>query len=269
VPVVGGYFPYNTDDPTYYKVTATNDPDADAVTLGEPSGSYDVFLMPQIGMWMNVSHSSDWKTSEVLGLCYQVMPRHLWPRYLEPTDTTGTLGEFGSDAAVSSWLEYQKTRTGVQYSSWTYTGSGALDFSYTETPGVPADWTGQERWGSAVNGGDGEGQYYYRTYFRGSGILVNNQTDYTTTFEADSSDPNFGTALFRLDEPFLTAVIQKGSSFYYVWDISHQAEGIGTFAAFDTIDQDARFKLSRDIAWHSSYGAPVQPKDGTGAFYDL
>jgi hypothetical protein len=269
LPISGGYFPYSTNR-TNFKVTATNDPDASPVTLGDPTGSYDVFLVPQIGMFMAVSHSSDWKTSEVLGLCYQVMPRYLWPRYnVEGVlETPGDLGI--TDAAIEGWLEYQKTRSGMQYSTWTYTGSGGVsDFSYSETAGVPNDWTGQTKWGGALNGTYLTTNYYYLTQYRGSGIVLNNQPDYTTFFQADSEDDNFGFQLFRSESPLLTAVIQKGSSFYYVWDTSHQNDGFGNFTAFETIDQDDRFNLYQDITWAGALSGGVYPKDGTGGFFDL
>lgn len=263
----GGYFPYSTDD-SYFKVTATNDPDASPVTLGAPTGSYDVFLMPQVGFFMAVSHSSNWKTSEVLGLCYQVMPRHLWPRYVEGLQT-GTGGQYGSDSAVAAWLSYQIGRSGVQYSSWTYTGTGAInDFSYTETPGVPSDWTGQTKWGGAVNGSENDiDGYYYLTNNRGSGISTDTQPDYTTTFTPSDPSILFGNNLFQSTTPFLTAVIKKGGQFYYVWDISHAVDGFGNFSAFETTAQNSRFRLSRSITWRSAYGNPPQPKDGTGAYY--
>jgi hypothetical protein len=264
---VGGYFPYSTNRSAMFKVTATNDPDADAVTLGDPSGSYDVFLVPQVGMFMATSHSSDWKTSEVLGLCYQVMPRKLWPRFTEGLVLNGD-GDFGSDSAVDSWMAYQKSRVGMQYSQWTYTGTGgASSFTYSETPGVPADWTGQERWAGAVNGGNITAEYYYATKYRGSGIVLNNQPDYSTFFTADSSDANFGFSLFRNNSPLLTAVIQKGSSFYYVWDISHTDFG-GNFTVSETIEQGDRYRLTRNTDFSlSSEGDPPIPRDGTGEFY--
>ena len=263
---VGGYFPYSTNRSDMFKVTATNDPDADAVTLGSPSGSYDVFLVPQVGMFLATSHSSDYKTSEVLGLCYQVMPRHLWPRFTEGLVTNGD-GDHGSDSAVSSWMNYQIARIGMQYSSWTYTGTGALSFSYTETPGVPADWTGQDRWAGALNGGNLTAEYYYATKYRGSGIVLNNQTDYSTFFTANNEDANFGFHLFRNNSPLLTAVIQKGGQFYYVWDISYADFG-GNFTVSETIEQGDRYRLTRNTDFSlSSEGDPPLPRDGTGATF--
>jgi hypothetical protein len=262
----GGYFPYSSDDP-YFKVTASNDPDAAAVDLGEPSGIYDIFLMPQIGFFMATANSADWKSTEVLGLCYQVMPRFLWPRYVEGLQT-GSGGQYGSDSAVSSWINYQLARSGIQFSAWSYTGTGSVgDFNYSETPGVPGDWTGLAKWGAAVNGDDANPNgYYYGTSVRGSGITTDNQPNYNTLFRADTPHDDFGNDLFRCTEPFLTAVIQKGGSFYYVWDISEAVDGFGNFSCFETGDQHDRFRLSRNITWTAALGNPPQPRDGTGSF---
>lgn len=265
--ISGGYFPYSSDN-SYFKVTATNDPDASPVTLGDPSGSYDIFLMPQVGFFMATANSSDWKTTEVLGLCYQVMPRYQWPRFTEGLQT-GSGGQYGSDSAVSTWFNYQQIRSGMQFSSWTYTGTGdPSDYSYTETLGVPADWTGLAQWGSAVNGDDANPSgYYYSKQSRGA-FTADTEPTYSTLFRADTPDANFGNALFRNTDPFLTAVIQKGGAFYYVWDISHSVDPFGNFSTFETIGQHDRYRLSRGIDWDPAHidQDPPQPRDGTGAY---
>lgn len=267
--IPGGYFPYSNNK-DIFKVTATYDPDAVAVDPFEPSGSYDIFLMPQIGMFLATANSTDWKTTEVLGLCYQVMPRYLWPRYLEDPNTTGTGGMYGSDSAVTNWLEYQKGRSGVQGSTWTYTGvdNAPGDYSYTEASLDPSDWTAFSKWGSAVFAEPVEpGGAFYSPQSRGREVAdVVNQ--FTTSIRANVDDPNFSRSIFQAYDPILTAVIQKGGQFYYVWDICDSVEGFGAYTAYEILDQNVRYKLSRGITWDSGYtgGGGLQPRDGTGDY---
>lgn len=267
----GGYFPFSNNDP-YFKFTLTNDPDAAAVDPFEPSGSYDIFLMPMPGLFFATDNSVNWKTTNVLGLCYQVMPRHLWPRYVEPAETETGL-HYGSDSAVNAFIEYQKARSGMQASTWSFTGVENMpgDYSYTEGSMTVGDWPDNVHWGAGVCGGNTDpGGLYFSPHTRGRDVS-DNFTQYATIFEADDSDPNFGTNLFRCDEPFLTAVIQKADVFYYCWDISHAVDASGNVSAGDVNDQDFRFRISRGVTWDSDHldldpnGIP-HPNDGTGEF---
>ena len=267
--VAGGYFGYSNGRKTVYKVTATLDAGAADIPQFSASGNYDVFLMPQIGFYMATGHSSDWKTTQTLGLCYQVMPRYLWPLFIEPPDTVNGDGLPGSDAAVSDWIDYQKGRSGMQASTWTFTGvPDSSDLDYTEAPITVLDWTGLTKWGSAVTGGASTTIFgsYYSMDARG-----NEQTDAHTHYNTEWQT-NTGIGLFQGTDPFLVAVIQQATSFYYVWDVSYLLDpGSSNVSVVQTSDQQDRFRLSRSISWDPGYGGTVGnilPRDGTGPLFD-
>jgi hypothetical protein len=265
--VAPGYFGFSTTDKDSFKVTATYDPGAADVGVVVPRGRIEVYLMPLISMWAATSNSEDWETTEVLGLCYQVNPRGLWPRYVAPADASGT-GGAGDDTAVANYLAYQKARPGMQYSTWEFFGydpeSPTSDPIVVETPGVPADWTGQTKWGLASVGGVAVGGTWYGSGQR-SGPFGDSFTNFNTGFTAIGDDPNFGNALFQNTTPFLVAVFKMGGQFYYVWDI----QSGGNFSAFQLFDQGERFRLARNITWDPSRIENTLALDGTGAFYDL
>lgn len=225
--------------------------------------------MPQIGFFLATGHSSDWKTTESLGLCYQVMPRKNWPRYLEAPGTTGTGGQYGSNTKVNDFIAYQKARSGVQGHTWTFTGTvdSVGSYSYSEASLTPSDWTGLTKWGLACNGDkDNPDGFYYSMGARGN-FVTDSHTTYDVDWRSSVEDANFGFDLFQADEPFLTAVILMGGQYYYVWDISHSVDPYGNFSCFATLNAHDRFRLSRGISWDSGRidTVPPQPKDGTGA----
>lgn len=267
----GGYLPFHTNDNLNFKITAVNDPDAPAIDFGIPSGVIDIFLMPMVGLYLAVANSADWKTSELL-FAYQINPRQHWPRYEEGIIFTGS--ENGSDAAVNAWFEYQRNRPGIQFSSWTYIGDPPgenvpIDEEFIVIPGTPASWTGLTKWGAAMMSSNNDpNRSYYLIRNRGGPASGDKFPDFSTVaVGSPADDPNFGQDLFRATQPLLTAVIQKGSHFFYVWNIN---AGFGNLAAFKIQNQNERYKMSRNIAWASSYGGPpAQLKDGTSHFFCL
>jgi hypothetical protein len=267
--VESGYFGFSTGTKDFYKVTDVYDPEApDVGTLAPGDAKIECYLMPQVGFWAATANSSDWKTTDVLGMHYQVQPRKWWPRYLE--GTVQNAFDYGSDEAVENFMAYQAARDGVRARTWTFTGTvGTYDHDFTETALDPGDWTALPKWGAATLGCDSSAVpdgSFFGLAARGY-TISDNTTNYWTEFKS-TEDENFGETFFRTTEPFLTAVLKWGGRFYYVWDVGNAG---GSFSAFQTYGQRDRFRLSRGIEWEPGYidSVPPQMKDGSGPFYDI
>jgi hypothetical protein len=258
----GGYFGFSTENKDIYKVTSTYDSAALDVGDLSISGQIEVYLMPHIGMWVATSNSVDYETTEVLGLCYQVAPRHLWPRYISDPDDTETDG-YGSDAEIDAYMDYQISRAGMQYSVWQFLGYDSFPSPVvSETPGDPSDWTGQNQWGSALIA-DLVPFSWFNAPSRGGPSDDDRFTSFSTNFISNGTDPDFGNAFFACSSPFLVAVFKMRGQFYYVWDIT----GPGNYSAFQLARQKERYRNFRDITWEVGY--TIQARDGTGTFYDI
>lgn len=271
--VMGGYFGLSTGRKSEYKLTTVNDfnaPDAGTIL---PTGPVDVFLFPQISVWACTSNSGDWQTTNILGPVYQVNPRHKWPRYQAAAfSEAGDIiedGEHGITALVYEFLEYQRGRDGMQASGWTRTGTGTGgDYAYSETPIAPGSWSEQAKFGFCNFGEWAFAGTFFVEGARG-GQAVDNAPAHSTVFRGTGLDDDvFGTEFFGSVEPMLTAVVQAGGRTYYVWALPDE---FGNFPSFQTRRQRDRFRLSRWINWNSGIvgGLPLQPRDGTGSFYDL
>jgi hypothetical protein len=269
--VTAGYFPCNTVDKTRFKITATNDSSAADVGDLTPAGIIDVFMMPQIGFTLGTSNSSDWATTEVLGLCYQVMPRYRWPLYVTP-NVRGSGDQWGSDSDVSNYIDYLTFhRSGMQLSVWSFTGAlnTPFDYAYSETAFAPSDWTGQSKWALAHSGGLANS--YYGMQSR-SGPFNDSRTSFATFIEADSVDDYYsGLDLFRNYSPFLTCVFKMGGQYYYVWDVSgNSGSSIGNYSTDETQAQGSRFRLSRGVVWDGeTISTTPSPRDGSGPSWDV
>jgi hypothetical protein len=268
--ITPGYFGMDTADKTRFKVTTTNDSSAADVGDLAIAGNIDAFLMPQVSFTLATSNSSDWKTTEVLGLCYQVNPRHLWPLYVAPNTSNGA-GQHGTDLNVSNYLNYLKARSGVQMSVWSFTGAvnTPFDYSFSASSESPSTFTGQNSWAMANNGGGGNS--YYGMFTRG-GPILDGQTSYATTIEANTTDDNYGIfELFRNYSPFLSCVFRMGGQFYYVWDISGGAvDSEGNYTVDQTAGQGIRYRINRNVNWDGDFIQTVPAvRDGSGAQWDL
>jgi hypothetical protein len=265
--VEGGYFGLSTGQKSIYKITDTYDPDAADYGTLVPHGNINVFLMPQLGFYAGTSNSADFGTTEVIGMCYQVQPRKKWPGYIGPFVTADSGNSYYDDVDVADYFSYQQGRSGMQYSVWHWTGIDDLDLSYTETPGVPADWTGQTGWATATTTARLSG--FFSAFERG-GPTEDNHATFDTVFEGNISDVNFGPSLFICSTPFLVAVIEMAQGFFYVWDISNTVEPIGNWSCLQTLAQGDRFRLSRGVEWNVAQidTVPILPYDGTHVFFD-
>ncbi len=268
--ISGGYFGFSTGRKDTYKVTTSRNPSAPDVGTVEPRGVVEVFLMPQIGLFLTHAYSSDWKTTHILGAHYQINPRHKWPRYQGDSHAVGSGGQYGGDAEVADYIDYMKQRS-TRAISWTMTGSGVGgDLAYSLTEFAPGDWSGLTKWAVGTQHDTAFSTFYFGMRARG-GPWIDSAPSFASPFVSDGfpDDDDFGTELFRGSAPFLVAVIKMGSAYYYVWDISYSAF-FGNTASFHTRRQRDRFRISRGISWDPAGidTVPPQPRDGTGVFYD-
>jgi hypothetical protein len=250
-----GYFGMSTGDKTNYKVTATNDPDAADVGVLVPQGNVNVFLMPQIILFIATSHEIAAPLgpgrTEVLGPWYQVTPRHLWPRYGD-----GFVDGFpyGADADKNAFIEYQQAREGAQASWWEFPEDPITSID-------PVDWSKGAAWGCSTIAGDTSSSGgYFSGQWRGQTLFGT-----TTAFQ----EPE--THLFFVNtEPFLTGVIGMGGQYYYVWDISTPSGLDQNYSAQQTSANLRRFEIDVDVNWDPEFvdPNPPKPKDGTGTDHD-
>lgn len=263
-----GYYGFSTDSAVIdeiYKITAVRDWEAADVGVLAPRGTVEVYLMPHVSFFASLAFSADFETAEVWGLCFQITPREKWARYIDPFNNSA--GGFGLDALLADYLAYQKARTGIQASRVVYTGSGGDPFAYTETTITIEELNVSYGYGFQTIGGTSGSEYFT------SGMRGGPASDFAPRFGAafrGTASGVYGASLFQATEPFLVAVIKTGGAFYYVWDVSGVEFGEGSFSNSVSVAQGGRFRLSRGVDWDASYESlPLQPKDGTGDFWDL
>lgn len=211
------FYPFSTSNKADYKVTATNDPDAPDVGTIAPGGLTRIFMMPQIVAWAAVASSTDLQTKYVLGPVYQITPRRKWPRYEDKgwlhsdgSYSVGLASCFGviddPDDRKKDFLEWQMARGGMQASSFSRSGPFFADCVFNGAMS-PTIWpsTGDNYASQTFTTSDTEGLFD----FGGSSNPYRGDTSFTT-----------GSSPFLVNtQPMLTAVIQKGSNYYYVWKL--------------------------------------------------
>lgn len=235
------WFPFSTQDKVNYKVTTVNDPDAADVGVIAPSGLTRIFLMPQITSWAASASNSDLENKYIMGPVYQITPRRNWPRYTQRDweHSNGTYSVLGFDYnAVTTdpndrkadFLDYQAARGGMQASSWVRPAIGSATvrtFNGAMSPTVFPIGDNYFSQGSTSAGDVG-------IWLDAGGVngLGGSANPYRADLTFETSEGDW----FDTTEPFLCAVIQKGSSFYYVWML----EGAGAV----TGDQGAKYRAS-------------------------
>ena len=278
-PHYAGYLSMSTTNKDIYKVTATYDPNAADVGTLTPQGNIEVYMMPQVGLFAATSQTDlfanggsafDYKTTQILGPVYQIQPRHLWPRYVTDPEITGTGGDYGDDTAVSNYIDYQQNRSGMQASTWTWTGTTPTDHSYTfDDALLPEDWSTLDQYGLAMaSGNNTTSNDFFSSAARG-GNTATNFPRFSTVFKPTASG-FWGGFMFRGDEPFLVAVFKMSGRFYYVWDIYAAANSFN-WSSSETYNQGVRYRLTRGVSWNPSFidSVPPTPKDGTGSNFSL
>lgn len=181
-----------------YKITATYNPTAADVGALTITGNIDVYLIPQIGLFMAASYLGtedvpvhfpyDGENGmQLLGPWYQVLPRAHWPGYVDPY----ILGD--QDALSETFLAYQQGRTDAIASTWTR-DAGLLTITTGALDAVDFR-TGNNSWKCFIDNGSDQFAFY--------------STGTAQTFRSITGATS--------DDPILMAVIKLHGKFYYVW----------------------------------------------------
>ena len=235
------WFTFSTQDKVNYKVTTTNDPDAADVGVIAPSGLTRIFLMPQITSWMASTSNADLENKYIMGPVYQITPRRTWPTYIQRDyeHSNGNYTVLGTvynaviddpNGRKADFLDYQAARGGMQASSWvrgTIGSSTAVAFNGAMSP---LSWpVGDNYFSQGSTSAADVGIWQDAGGFNGAGGSAN-------PYRADLTIETSEGAWFDTTDPFLCAVIQKGSTFYYVWML----EGAGSVTSV----QGVKYRLS-------------------------
>jgi hypothetical protein len=196
------FFKADTDE-AGYKVTATYDSSAAAVTDIAISGNIDVFMVPAVGFWAAVG--MDPATSGFYGrfnamFAYQVAPRKNYPAIVDPYI------QLDQDILKDAFIDYQKNRAGMVLSQFE---GGNVTFD--EYPIPPEDWTA----------------IHYSSQMAAAQTLY-----YPGGTLQTSLNPTTGTNPFSMTDPFLVAVMKIRGAFYYVWKMTGASSESNTGAGY-------------------------------------
>lgn len=182
------WYSFDTEDTTNYKITATRDVEADAVSF-TVSGEMDVYLVPKVALSLGFADYDAFPVT-FLDIVYRGGGYQYFPgTELNPT---GTL-----EADYATYLAYLLTRDGVRAH---------------EAPGAVGSGTSI----SPASFDTGAAKAFYGMYGHGINLRLIDG-GYGVNLSSDVIGDNF---LFTNYVPFLVAVIRKGSRYYYVWDVS-------------------------------------------------